>query len=136
MKRWLSCLTCLALVALAGCDATDTASDEASGDALVAQPDAAADLIPGQYVVVLSEQPADAARNADLAAVVAEVEAREDADLLYQYASSLTGFSARLSPEALAALEADDRVSYIEPDRMAYLVGSGTQSPATWGIDR
>ncbi|MDX1420732.1 MAG: S8 family peptidase, partial [Rubricoccaceae bacterium] len=57
-------------------------------------------------------------------------------DLLYQYASSLTGFSARLSPEALAALEADDRVSYIEPDRMAYLVGSGTQSPATWGIDR
>ncbi|MDX1420731.1 MAG: S8 family peptidase [Rubricoccaceae bacterium] len=133
--RLLSGALALAVV-LAGCDATDTASDEASGDALVAQPDAAADLIPALYVVVLSEQPADAARRADLAAVLDETTARTGTEVLHRYEAALTGFAARLSVESAAALRADPRVAYVEPDRVAYLVGSGTQSPATWGIDR
>ena len=127
------------LVVLAGCDAADPASDNAAGApaaSAVAQPDADADVIPGQYVVVVSERPADAARLADLDAVVADVAARAGTEILHRYEHALTGFAARLSPEALAALEADVRVAYVEPDRLAHLADGGTQTPATWGIDR
>jgi subtilisin family serine protease len=126
----------LTLVALAGCDAADTISESTTGGNAVIQTTPDADAVSGQYVVVLSERPADAARRADLTDVVASVRARSDSEVLSEYALALTGFSARLSPEALAALEADARVAYVEPDRLTQPAGSGTQTPATWGIDR
>jgi subtilisin family serine protease len=126
----------VALVVLAGCDAADTISEGAAGASAVIQTSPDADVVPGRYVVVLSEQPADQARRADLAEIVASVRARSDSEVLAEYALALTGFSARLSPEALAALEADSRVAYVEPSRLTQPAGSGTQSPATWGIDR
>jgi subtilisin family serine protease len=127
------------LVALAGCDANDPAAlaDDAQSAPPAADATAAPDdAIPGHYVVVLSERPADDARRADLDAVVRDLSARTDAEVGYTYAAALTGFAARLGPAALAALEADPRVSYVVPDRMAHVDGPGTQSPATWGIDR
>jgi subtilisin family serine protease len=128
----------LLLFALAGCDTgPGYLSDELTADPAASSAVAAGAVIPGEYIVVLSEAPADAARQADLAAVVRAVAARADAEVGYTYAAALTGFSARLSPAALAALEADARVAYVEPDRMmAASAGSGTQSPATWGLDR
>jgi subtilisin family serine protease len=138
-SRALWCALTLTLVALAGCDANDPAAlaDDAQSAPPAADATAAPDdAIPGQYIVVLSEQPADDARRADLDAVVRDLSARSDVEVRYTYAAALTGFSAQLSPEALAALEADPRVAYIEPNRMAHADGPGTQSPATWGIDR
>jgi subtilisin family serine protease len=123
----------LALLALAGCDAGYPGPPESNAVVQTAPTD---DTVPGQYVVVLSERPADQARRADLGNVVASVRARSDAEVMYEYAAALTGFSARLSPAALAALEADPRVAYVEPDRLVAPAGAGTQSPATWGIDR
>src|SRR5690606_18490223 len=99
-------------------------------------PDPDADRIPGPYIVVLSEQPADAARRADLAAVLAEAEARAGTEVLHRYEAALTGFAARLSAEAAEALRNDSRVAYVAPDRVVHLSGGGSQSPATWGIDR
>jgi subtilisin family serine protease len=125
----------LALAALAGCD-TGYLSDDLAAGPSPSSAVAAGDVVPGEYIVVLSERPADQARRADLDAVVREVAARADAAVGYTYAAALTGFSARLSPEALAALEADPRVAYVEPDQMMAASGSGTQSPATWGLDR
>lgn len=50
------------------------------------------------------------------------------------YGQLIEGFSAKLSPENLNKLRKDARVQYIEADQMVFSTGS--QSNATWGIDR
>jgi subtilisin family serine protease len=50
------------------------------------------------------------------------------------YGFALDGFSARLTDEEFVRLRNDKRVKYIEPDRIMRI--SGSQSSATWGIDR
>lgn len=52
----------------------------------------------------------------------------------YVYSYALNGFSATLTDEQLEMLILDDRIKYIEPD--AVVSAYGTQSNATWGIDR
>jgi hypothetical protein len=51
---------------------------------------------------------------------------------VYQYA--LKGFAVRLSGTGAEALANDPRVAYVEPDQVYQAVG--TQTPATWGLDR
>lgn len=50
------------------------------------------------------------------------------------YGQLIEGFAAKLSPENLKKLRSDARVQYIEADQMIFSTGS--QSNATWGIDR
>lgn len=57
---------------------------------------------------------------------------RDAIDHVYGYA--LDGFSAKLTDEEFVRLRNDKRVKYIEPDRIIRI--SGSQSNATWGIDR
>ncbi len=49
-----------------------------------------------------------------------------------EFSRALTGFSAELSDEQLAAVRADPAVAYVEPDRVVALA----QSAASWGLDR
>lgn len=84
---------------------------------------AKAGAIPGHYVVVLERD-----ANPRAVAAVAGVEPR------YVYEHALTGFSAELNDGQLRALEALGEVRYIEPDMEVHAVG--TQSGATWGLDR
>jgi subtilisin family serine protease len=51
------------------------------------------------------------------------------------YSQVLDGFTAKLSNEELIKLRNDDRILYIEPDGIVTKY-SGTQSNATWGLDR
>ena len=52
----------------------------------------------------------------------------------YVYAFALEGFSATLTDDEFVALRNDPRVKYIEPNAIVTMAGS--QSNATWGLDR
>jgi subtilisin family serine protease len=82
-----------------------------------------ADVIPGRFIITLSD-------DASPSAVAAEHGVRPD----YVYTAALTGFAGEISEAARSGLMRDARVLRIEPDGIAYAVT--TQSGATWGIDR
>ena len=84
--------------------------------------------IPNDYIVVFKDDVADALSKADAKAL------KHATTLKYKYDKVLKGFAATLTPAALAALQADPDVAYIEQDQV--VEASTTQSGATWGIDR
>ena len=86
-----------------------------------------ADLIPGQYIVVLKAA-------APAAQVMNAVVPMPGVRIQTVYVAAINGFAAKLSPEALAQLEADPNVAYIEQDQ--WMKADATQTGATWGIDR
>ncbi|WP_211371843.1 S8 family peptidase [Marilutibacter maris] len=99
--------------------------------------------IEGRYIVVLRDDAASLAAEAQTAArpSVANVardlvrnRGRGRANIVATYRSVLRGFVVEADDEALARLLADDRVAYIEED--GYMSVSATQNNATWGIDR
>lgn len=115
-------LVAAVLLAVAAC--ADTGPRAAADDSLPIQE---AKLIPGQYIVVLKPSaPATQIMNA--------IVPMSGVQLRNVYASALNGFAARLSPEALAKLEADPNVAYIEQDQ--WMSADATETGATWGIDR
>jgi subtilisin family serine protease len=52
------------------------------------------------------------------------------------FASAIRGFSQTLSDDAVAALRADPRVAYVEPDQVGHIDAASTQPNATWSLDR
>lgn len=100
-------------------------------------------IIPGQFIVVLHDV---TAREATAPVETAEVTASRlaasvDGEILYVYDAALNGFAVRVPPgqelSAAATLESDPKVDYVEPDRVArVLEADGTQTGATWGLDR
>lgn len=101
--------------------------------ALVAAPSVVAKpaqraTLPGQYIVVLK------GRATDPVALAGEHGLRLGGQLRHVYNSALKGYSASLDPSLLAALVADPRVAYVEPDRPVRALA--TQSGAPWGLDR
>ena len=93
-------------------------------------------VIPNQYIVVLQEASVSSVSVADQAnAMVAQV----GGSVLYTYDTAIFGFAATLSPEGVAAIQADPAVALVEPDRLIQIDQSSpdtTQSSATWGLDR
>jgi PKD repeat protein len=85
---------------------------------------AAAQVIPGRYIVTLKS-------DASPAAVTSEhgVEPR------FTYDRVLNGFAAELDDAALQRLQHDPRVVLIEPDRIVTTMQT-VQPNATWGLDR
>jgi aqualysin 1 len=82
--------------------------------------------IPGQYIVVLED---------DVRAVnVAASHTRLGARVLDVYGAALKGYTARLTPAELAAVRADARVAFVEPDRTVHALA--TQANPPWGLDR
>ena len=81
-----------------------------------------------QYIVVLEDSVAQPA-------TVAEQHGRRvGAPVGTVFRHALKGYVATLTASQAAALEADDRVAYVEPD--AVVEASATQTGATWGLDR
>jgi len=133
-----------------------------SGAAEAAQPQNG-DIIPGQYIVVFKE---DQVLASSVAAVSAEMTVEYNGAVVENYDAALAGFAARFPAEtsdaAVAALQQDSRVAYVEPDRVITLdpmeeltttvraettvagdtatVGAAAvdtvQVSATWGLDR
>jgi subtilisin family serine protease len=73
---------------------------------------------------------------------VAEAAVAAGATIDHTYSTAIKGFSAKLSPAALAAVRAADGVSYVEADVWASLgipadsQPDGEQPALSWGIDR
>jgi aqualysin 1 len=86
-------------------------------------------VIPDHYIVVLRDDVADPR------AVAAQLGRQVGAQVGHVYTHALRGFSARLSPQALAAVQRNPLVNYIEQDATVQL-GITSQSNATWGLDR
>ena len=84
--------------------------------------------IDGDYIVVFTDDVVDALSKADEKAL------KHGAKLKFKYDNALKGFAATLSPGAVAQLQADPDVAYIEQDQA--VTTQTTQSGATWGIDR
>lgn len=87
-----------------------------------------AELIPGQYIVVLN----DAVGDVD--AVATKLAGKHKGQLKHEYAAALKGFAAELSSSDAAALASEPEVAYVEQDQVVHAVT--TQSSATFGIDR
>ncbi len=83
----------------------------------------AGDVIPGRFIVTLRAG-ADAAGTARSYGVTPD----------YVYAHALNGFAGAISDAARDGLLRDSRVVRVEPDKRVYAIG--TQSNATWGLDR
>jgi subtilisin family serine protease len=92
--------------------------------------------IPNQYIVVFEDPNRGGVRATGVAvadqanALVAE----HGGQVLHTYDAALYGFAATLPPAALAAVQADPNVAYIEPDQIVHI--NATQVNPTWGLDR
>src|SRR5262245_50091976 len=87
--------------------------------------------IKDQYIVVLKDGAADTDTER------AKKQARDDGgDVKHQYDSALKGFSAKLTPKALADLRQNADVAFVEADAVVTADAAVTQTGATWGLDR
>ena len=87
------------------------------------------EAIPGQYIVVFRDDVSDVPQLAD-----AMVRAHA-ASLHHTYQTALRGFAAgNLSAAAVEELRRHPQVAFIEADQV--VTATGTQTPATWGLDR
>lgn len=87
------------------------------------------DAIPGQYIVVLSDN-ITGARVPDVASDMARVHA---ATLDHLYSKAVRGFSARMSAAQASQLADDPRVKFIEPDRVIGVAPPGKGKPGGGG---
>jgi subtilisin family serine protease len=81
-----------------------------------------------RYIVVL--QPGIAHPGA----VAAEHAAKLGVDVRFVYRNALAGYAAVVPAASLHDLRADRRVAYVERDQLVH--ADGTQTGATWGLDR
>jgi subtilisin family serine protease len=88
----------------------------------------AGEVIEGSYIVVFNDDVADVEGKAKEKAL------KKNGKLKHTYKHALKGFAAELSSEAVAELQADPDVAYVEADQV--YTADATQSGATWGIDR
>jgi subtilisin family serine protease len=131
MKRIIA--PTLAALALAACSESSTAPAASVPEQLRLSAEApyyskGVSGIDGDYIVVFKDDVANPLSKAD------EKIARHAAKAKFRYSATLKGFAATLSPGAVAALQSDPDVAYIEQDGV--VTASTTQSGATWGIDR
>lgn len=91
-----------------------------------------------RYIVVFNDAalaaPSAQAEGVTVSTLSQQMVTEAGGELYYIYEQALHGFAARLSPEAAAQIAANPYVAYVEPD--AVMTAIGSQSPATWGLDR
>lgn len=113
-------------LAAACSDAAEPSDPQNEAFEAVAGP--AGSLVAGQYIVVFRDDVADPP---GLARQLARAHGTAPA---HTYQHVIKGFAARLPEQAVEALRRNPNVAYVEQDQVVTAVG--TQSPATWGLDR
>lgn len=132
LKR-LSSLVALAAVALVGACDNEVLEPESQSAAQLAASQASAQVapgqaIPGRWIVVFNREGPDAP------GLARRMAADHGSAPTFVYSTALRGFAAPLSDQAVAALRRNPNVAYIEQDQVATAIG--TQTGATWGLDR
>lgn len=84
-------------------------------------------VIPGQYIVVFN-----GGEVRDPTAVAREHAQSHGAEVLYTYQYAIKGYAARIPERRLDEVRADERVAYVEPDKMA----QATVQTLPWGINK
>jgi subtilisin family serine protease len=100
-----------------------------------------AQLIPGQYMVILKD---DLVASASVNAIAAEMASQYGGELLHTYDVAVYGFAIKLpiasSVTTIQNLAQDSRVAYVEQDSVMTIADEAavdtTQTGATWGLDR
>src|SRR5207244_9775120 len=92
----------------------------------------AAQTVPGQYIVVFTDNVADPA------SVAQDLVNGLGGSLLRVYTSAIKGFAARLSAAAAATLERNPLVASVEPDQVmrADVTQAMDANGDPWGLDR
>ncbi|MFL5382657.1 MAG: S8 family peptidase [Longimicrobiaceae bacterium] len=120
----------LSILALAAC------SDQGQSPvAPAAPPQAASASASGKYIVVFKDGSFGGPR-ASVSRSITEVAEGQSITPRYVYSAALKGFAAQLSEAQLAALRADPRVAYVEPDAEVQLFTTQTVNLFSWGLDR
>ncbi|PTL78128.1 S8 family peptidase [Vitiosangium sp. GDMCC 1.1324] len=95
---------------------------------------AAAEAVPGEYIVVLkTPRPGEKTLAPSMAAESLSAQYGGRSFLTYEHA--LRGFATRMTPEQARAMAADPEVAYVEENGVMRAI-SERQPDATWGIDR
>ncbi|MFN3596888.1 MAG: S8 family peptidase [Rubricoccaceae bacterium] len=137
MLSYRSFVTAFALaLGLSACDTSPgglEAAQQAPHDppATYAAPHADGDVVPGQFIVVLSDAATSLRGVEDMSASLA---ARYGGTVERVYGTALRGFVTRIDEAGAQALARDPGVAYVEADR--YVYASATQTGAPWGLDR
>src|ERR687886_812085 len=119
----------LAAVALAACqDQPNPLQPSPAPSLALGAASAPSEVIPGRYMVVFTDDVPDAP------GLARRLVAAAGGTLHYLYQYAIKGFAADLPDAAVAALERNPSVAYVEQDQAVHLVT--TQTGATWGIDR
>jgi subtilisin family serine protease len=115
-----------ALVVVACADATSPSSAGRLAPLMEPAPNMGAQLIPGEYIVVLRDgaEPGEKARAAQA----------RGGQVVAQWAAALRGYAVRGAPSLILELRADPEVAFVEQSQ-EYSIQT-TQSNATWGLDR
>jgi subtilisin family serine protease len=129
----------LGLGLLVGCGPQELpeGADEAAPSPDVAQVTSflrAARPVPGEYIVVLRDDPAALGASGGVEALSAELAAAHRGEVVHTYRAALRGFATRMPEAAARALSRDPRVAYVEEN--GEVSASATQTGATWGLDR
>lgn len=126
----------IALISLMGCDSgapepVATSAPETAEAPYSSKANSAASgnaTVPGQYLVVFDRSVGNVPQQAQALAN------RFGGQLRYTYQHAVKGFAASLPEAAVSALQQNPNVQYVEPDKRVFAIG--TQTDATWGLDR
>ncbi|MCW3813331.1 S8 family peptidase [Micromonospora sp. DR5-3] len=134
-RRALRALAVTAAAAALAAAASTPALAAPTGDVRYA---GAPDAISGSYLVVLKGDAVGAANSLAARTAVpdraASLAKRYGGSVGTVWSAALTGYSAKMSPAQARRLAADPTVAYVEQDRV--VTTQGTQTGATWGLDR
>src|SRR5213596_167422 len=121
----------VAVMAVAGCQdgRTPAGPDREARVQADAGPASTAEVIPGQYIVVLKPTAQD------VSAIARDLVAAHGGTLRFTYTHALQGFSAQLSDAAAAVLAQHPLVAYVEPNQMMHAI-TDQLNPPSWGLDR
>lgn len=132
VSRALFLLLISAAVVLTGCDDSLPTSSEAPDNTSTPSAQSApatSSAVAGSYVVVFDDDVGNVPEQANALAQ------QHGGAVGFTYEHAIKGFSvANLPEQAVTALEKNPNIAYVEPDKEVFAIG--TQSDATWGLDR
>ncbi|HET7585205.1 MAG TPA: S8 family serine peptidase [Gemmatimonadaceae bacterium] len=122
-------VTALAALVVVGCrEGTAPVDREAPVTAAAALP-AAAQSIPGRYIVRFTRDVTDAP------GLARQLITTHGGQMHFTYSHAIKGFAATLSDQAVNALRHNPHVAYVEPDQEMHAIAVQSPTPS-WGLDR